>query len=341
VANLSVAREQTSRGAPALKSGKVESALPRRAKYRVATVIRMGRDALHRVLLVFLPSSGAAIWRSNISVFVFPRAVPDLSPNLFFAVVAVLFIGISKAGFGGGLGLLTTPLAVFAFGPRDAIGIILPLLCAGDAFSLWSYWRKWDARNLRFVLPGVVVGIVVGVQLIPRFSARELNVAIGGIAVSFVLFQLVKERIFRAEGAFEPNHKVGVPIGLATGITSTFAHGAGPIMSMFLIPQRLPKEVFVATNALIFTFVNWLKMPFFCLDRSQIDWPIFATTSLITRETMLTSLLFFPLVPVGAWIGVWMNRRISQRAFLNVVFVFLFLAGLELIFQFERFFPSR
>ena len=119
--------------------------------------------------------------------------MPEPSPNLIFAVVAVLFIGISKAGFGGGLGLLTTPLAVFAFGPRDAIGIILPLLCAGDAFSLWSYWRQWDARNLRFVLPGVVVGIVVGVQLIPRFSARELNIAIGCIAVAFVLFQLVKE----------------------------------------------------------------------------------------------------------------------------------------------------
>jgi uncharacterized membrane protein YfcA len=272
---------------------------------------------------------------------VFLRAVPEPSPNLLFAVVAVLFIGISKAGFGGGLGLLTTPLAVFAFGPRDAIGIILPLLCAGDAFSLWSYWRQWDSRNLRFVLPGVVVGIIVGVQLIPRFSARELNIAIGCIAVAFVLFQLVKERIFRAEGAFAPNHRVGIPIGLATGITSTFAHGAGPIMSMFLIPQRLPKEVFVATNALIFTYVNWLKMPFFCIDRAQVDLPIFAATSLITRQTLLISLLFFPLVPLGAWLGVWMNRRISQRAFMNVVFVFLFLAGLELIFQFERFFTSK
>jgi uncharacterized membrane protein YfcA len=267
--------------------------------------------------------------------------VPELSPQLLFAVIAVLFIGISKAGFGGGLGLLTTPLAVFAFGPKDAIGIILPLLCAGDAFSLWSYWRKWDARNLRFVLPGVVAGIIIGVQLIGRFSARELNIAIGCIAVAFVLFQFVKERIFRAEGVFAPNHRAGVPIGVATGITSTFAHGAGPIMSMFLIPQRLSKEAFVATNALIFTFVNWLKMPFFCIDRAQIDLPIFAATSLITHETLLTSLVFFPLVPVGAWMGVWLNRRISERAFMNVVFAFLFLTGLELIFQFEQFFTSR
>lgn len=267
--------------------------------------------------------------------------MPDLSPKLFFAIVAVLFIGISKAGFGGGLGLLTTPLAVLTFGSKDAIGIILPLLCAGDAFSLWNYWRKWDARNLKFVLPGVAAGIIAGVQLIGRFSARELNVAIGSIAVVFVLFQLVKDKIFSVEGAFAPNHRVGIPIGLATGITSTFAHGAGPVMSMFLIPQRMPKEMFVATNVLIFTFVNWLKMPFFCIDRTQINLPVFAAGALITRHTLAASLTFLPLVPLGVWLGIWMNRRISERAFMKVVFGCLFVTGLELIFHFEQLFTHR
>lgn len=262
--------------------------------------------------------------------------MPEFSPKLLFAVVAVLFIGISKAGFGGGLGLLTTPLAVLAFGPKHAIGIILPLLCAGDAFSLWNYWRKWDARNLKFLLPGVIIGIVVGVQLIGNFSARQLNIAIGCIAVGFVVFQLTKEKIFAAEGAFEPNHAVGVPLGLATGITSTFAHGAGPIVSMFLIPQRLPKEIFVATNVLIFTFVNWLKMPFFCIDRGQINLPFFAKESLITRETMLTSLCFLPLIPVGVWFGIWLNKRFSEKGFFKFVYAALFVTGLELIFRFER-----
>ena len=263
-------------------------------------------------------------------------AVPELSPKILFAVAAVFFIGISKAGFGGGLGLLTTPLAVLTFGSKDAIGVILPLLCAGDAFSLWNYWGKWDARNLKFLLPGVTAGIVIGVQLIGQFSARQLNVVIGSIAVGFVVFQFVKEKIFRAEGAFQPNHSVGAPIGIATGITSTFAHGAGPVVSMFLIPQRLPKEIYVATNVLIFTFVNWLKMPFFCIDRTQINYPVFAPHALITRETLIISAIFFPLVPLGVWLGVWMNRRISEAAFLKVVYTLLFVTGLELIFKFER-----
>ena len=109
-------------------------------------------------------------------------------------------------------------------------------------------------------------------------------------------------------------------------------------MSMFLIPQRLPKETFVATNVLIFFFVNWLKMPFFCIDQTQINWPVFATRALSTRETLLTSLIFFPLVPLGVWLGIWMNKRISEKNFMRVVFAFLFVTGLELIFRFEQYF---
>jgi len=256
-------------------------------------------------------------------------------PALSLAAFAVMFIGISKAGFGGGLGMLVTPLCVLAFGPKAAIGILLPLLCAGDAFSLYHYWRKWQAANLKYLLPGVVVGVVIGVQLVGRFSPRQLNLAIGLIAVGFVVFQLLKERIFRAEGAFSPNHRFGVPCGIAAGITSTFAHGAGPVVAMFLVPQRLPKETFVGTTVLVFTFINWIKLPFFSIDRSLIDLPLFATTSPITAETLGLSLKFFPLVPVGVWIGVWLNRRFSEVAFTRFILVTLFLAGLQLIVNFD------
>lgn len=254
---------------------------------------------------------------------------------MLLAATAVLFIGLSKAGFGGGLGMLTTPLCVLAFGPKDAIGILLPLLCAGDAFSVYHYWGKWERRNLQFLLPGVVVGVVIGVQLIGRFSARELNVCIGLLAVAFVVFQLVKERIFAAEGAFAPDHKVGVPCGIGAGITSTFAHGAGPVVSLFLIPQRMPKETYVATTVLVFTCINWIKMPFFIVDRTMVNLPVFAPHAIITAETVQQSLAFLPFIPVGVWLGVWLNRKFSEQVFLKVVYGMTFLTGLQLICNFN------
>jgi uncharacterized protein len=243
--------------------------------------------------------------------------------SILIATLAVLFIGISKAGFGGGLGMLSTPLCVLVFGPRDGIGILLPLLCAGDAFSLHPYWRKWTWHNLLYLLPGALLGVLIGVQLIGRFSSRELNLAIGILAVSFVLFQLAKDLIFKAEGVFTPNHLIGLPFGIGAGITSTFAHGAGPLVTMFLVPQRLPKEIFVGTMVLIFTWINWIKMPFF------------VASGLITWRTTHLSLLFLPLVPLGVWFGVWLNRRFSESSFLWIIYLITFLAGLQLIFDFD------
>ncbi len=255
--------------------------------------------------------------------------------QIAIAIFGALFIGISKAGFGGGLGMLTTPLCVLAFGPKDAIGILLPLLCIGDLFSVYHYWGRWAKKNLGYLLPGVVVGVFIGVQLIGNFSPRQLNVAIGFLAIIFVSFQLAKEYVFRAEGRFEPSHRIGVPCGIVSGITSTFAHGAGPVVSMFLIPQGLDKVTYVGTTVLVFTWINWIKLPFFCLDRSWVQVSWLPTEALINKQTLLTSAWLAPIVPVGVWLGVWMNRRISEKYFLKVIYCLIFLAGLQLIFGFD------
>jgi uncharacterized membrane protein YfcA len=255
------------------------------------------------------------------------RAMREWAPMLL-AALGVLWIGLSKAGFGGGLGMLTTPLCVLAFGasgqpPAFAVGLVLPLLCAGDAFSLYHYWGKWEKRNLQYLLPGVGVGVVVGARLVGEFSPRQLNFCIGLLAVLFVLFQLIKEAVFRAEGTFAPNHKLGVPCGIGAGLTSTFAHGAGPVISMFLNQQRMPKEIYVGTTVLVFTWINWIKLPFFIAN------------GIITPETVRTGLVFLPLVPLGVWLGVWLNRKISERFFLKLIYAFICLTGLQLMFNWD------
>ena len=199
-------------------------------------------------------------------------------PSLCLAAFAVLFIGVAKAGFGGGLGMLVTPLCVLAFGPATAIGILLPLLCAGDAFSLWHYWRRWHAENLKFLLPGVVVGVIIGVQLVGQCSPRQLNLVIGLLAVLFAGFQFTKDRLFRAGPRVHPEspgrHAVRHRHGHHLHLRPRRGAGGGDVSA----PQRLPKEIFVGTNVLLFAWVNWIKLPFFCVDRSMVNLPVFAPT---------------------------------------------------------------
>ncbi len=246
--------------------------------------------------------------------------------SLLLAGLGIFLMGLSKAGFGGGLGMLTAPFCVVAFDrlgfdARFALGVILPLLCAADLVSLWAYRRRWLAANLRFLLPGVVVGTIIGVGLLTRFSARQLNIGIGMLCLGFVLFQLAKEKIFAAEGAFAPNHWVGIPCGIGAGITSTFANGAGPLVAMFLIPQRLPKELYVGTTVLVFTWINWIKLGFF------------VPLGIVSSRTLAASLILVPFVPLGVWAGFRLNRLIPEALFLKLVYLFTFLTGLHLIFR--------
>ena len=57
---------------------------------------------------------------------------------LFFilAAISVVILGISKSGFGAGLGVLAPPLMASQSSLAEALAILLPLLIAIDLFGL-------------------------------------------------------------------------------------------------------------------------------------------------------------------------------------------------------------
>ena len=75
------------------------------------------------------------------------------------AVPVVLLVGISKGGFGGGVGLVAVPLLSIVMPLPQAAAILLPILCVMDLFAVSAYWGEYSAPNLRRLLPGGLVGI--------------------------------------------------------------------------------------------------------------------------------------------------------------------------------------
>jgi uncharacterized membrane protein YfcA len=236
-------------------------------------------------------------------------------------VAAALFIGIAKAGFGGGLGILVTPLAALVYPSRVAIGIVLPLLIVADIFSLYFYWRKWDARNVRWLVPGALVGIIAGIMLIGRLDDHRLGQLIGGIAVAFIGIRWLQGLSGTHLEEYHPKQWQGTLFGLVTGVTTTIAHAGGPVVALFMIPQRLPKERFVATSVLVFALINWIKLPFFFWQ------------GLCTMGTFRQSLALMPLVPLGVWLGVCCNRRLTQTWFIRSIYATLFATGMYLLLR--------
>ena len=67
----------------------------------------------------------------------------------YLAAIAVVFVGIAKAGFGGGIGILATPLMALTIPVADAAAILLPLLIVCDVFAVAHYRKRFDRRNIK------------------------------------------------------------------------------------------------------------------------------------------------------------------------------------------------
>lgn len=245
------------------------------------------------------------------------------------APIAVILIGIAKAGFGGGVGIAAVPLFIIATGdPMTALGIMLPLLCACDLFALFHYRNIFDKKNIIRLLPGILIGIAICGYFLGRLGDEArinqfLKSFIGFISIFFVLYQLGKTWILRKLEAFRPTRWQDWLFGIGIGVTSTLAHAAGPVATMYLFPQHLGRRLYVGTTVILFTIVNGVKLiPYFYHD-------------MINTSSMTSSLILIPFVPVGTYLGVWMNKTLNEEAFNAIIYIILFLVGMKFTIGFE------
>jgi len=244
-------------------------------------------------------------------------------------ILAIFLIGLTKSGFGSGAGLMIAPMTTFAmahiprYGPDAALGLLLPLLMVGDFIALWQYRRLLSMKIVVRLLPGTISGVVLGTLLLRWFVSQQkevtealVNVTIGTESVFLVLLHFY--RVWRARGelpVYVPRIAKSFSVGAFAGVSSTLAHGAGPIISLHLLPQRLERGMFVGTCALYFFLMNALKMPGYY------------GAGLFAKISMSLALSFMPLVIIGALSGYWVNRRINDRIFTNTVYVITFALG--------------
>ena len=265
------------------------------------------------------------------------------------AAVGVIVIGIAKSGFGGGLGVLAVPLFILAMGEKPGLGTLLPLLIAADIFSVYNHWGGWDRRNLRHLMPGSLLGIIAGTVLLwwmigqPGFSPptdaagaegaeatgaavsetgdrakATISLAVGLVCVLYIVLDLVRMRL-APRWRYPSGPIKGGLTGMAAGIVSTLVHAAGPIATIYMLGQHLPKAKLVGTAVIYFFTVNTIKLlPYFALG-------------MIDTSTLWKGLWLLPLVPLGTALGMKMHRWMSEAVFRTIVFIMLLISGGMLI----------
>lgn len=239
----------------------------------------------------------------------------------YIAVVALvgLLIGLSKGGMGAVLVVLTTPLLTLVMPVQEAISLALPLLLIADVFALWIYWKQWDERYIRLMLPAAVIGVAVGTVLLWALPDLTLRRILGIFTLTFVIYRLFSEQIQRMQIETKPWH--GVAAGAASGLGSALANTGAPPFTAYMLLQGVSPLVFAGTTTLFFAVVNLLKLPGLII------------TGLMDFNKVAQTVWVLPAIPLGVWLGRWMVARINRYLFERILLALLFLASLILLFS--------
>jgi uncharacterized membrane protein YfcA len=244
--------------------------------------------------------------------------VTIITDPLFYllALPAVVALGLSKGGLVG-VGQIGTPLLALIMPPLEAAAILLPIMLAQDAISVWVYRKDWSGRNLAVMLPGAILGIGAAWALAAHISDAMVRIAIGVIAAAFMLYSWLGSRLF-ALARRPPSTLGGALWGTLSGFTSTLCQAGGPPFQMHVLPQNLAKMTFVGTTAIFFATLNALKVvPYFALGQ-------FSTAGLGT------SLALLPLAIATNLLGFWVVRITPQEMFYKITMALMLLIAIEL-----------
>lgn len=236
------------------------------------------------------------------------------------AVPALLLIGISKGGFGGGFGTVGVPLLALVIPPTQAAAILLPVLALMDLVGLYTYRGKWDRVEMKILAPGAVAGIALGAATFAFTSEDAVRLIIGTIAVGFTAWRFLGTLVARQARAGSSWTKGSFWSGVA-GYTSFVAHAGGPPINVYLLPLRMDKTLYVGTTVVYFALVNYVKLlPYAFLGQ-------FDTTNLATSAVLT------PLAPVGVLLGVFLHHRVSEALLFQVVYAGLLVTGIKLLWD--------
>lgn len=229
--------------------------------------------------------------------------MPPLEPwQWLLGALCAFSVGVAKTGVPG-LGILVVPMIVLTVGnAKSSAAWLLPILCTADIFAV-IYWRRHAAAKRLFTLvPWTLAGMACGAVAL-SLPEKTLKPVIGGIIVVMLIAYLVR-RYSKNPGSITPHP---VLYGVTAGFATTVANAAGPVMNLYLLSKRLPKEEFIATGAWFFFLINLTKIP------------IYAWHGMFSRESLVFDLLMAPAVYVGAVSGRKLVDHIPAGVFEGLV----------------------
>ena len=207
-----------------------------------------------------------------------------------------------------------------AFGAKNSVGIILPMLVVCDLIVLPMFWKHATWKMIWPFIPVTFVAIIGATFLLERFDELTARRVIGAIIMLMLVLQLVRE--------FKREFLQCLPASrwfrwiscVLIGVSTMLANAAGPVYSIYALVNKMPKMQFLGVGARLFLVVNLFKVPLL----GQLD--------LINQESLKLNLYLLPALLLGIFLGRKLIGLVPQRTFEILLYIFSAIAALRMLF---------
>lgn len=238
----------------------------------------------------------------------------DLSWLLVFAGA---FVGGFVSGLSGfGTGLAGMPFWLLAVHPVVAaqLAAFSAVISQAQTLGTVRYALSWS--HLGPITVAGLIGVPIGVWLLPSIPVNAFKLGIGWILIVFCLFLLVVPAHWRLKHRYRG---IEVGMGFAGGFLGGLTGVPGPAVIMWGTVQSWSRE---EKRALYQVFI--LAVLFMMLAASAV-W------GLIGWAFLKGALIVAPSTIIGAYCGEWLYRRVDDRRFDRIILTILMLSGIGLI----------
>ncbi len=238
--------------------------------------------------------------------------------TVLFGIAAFLVSGTVKGVLGIGLPLILVPLLATVFDLATAVTLMVVPVLASNGLQAWQGRRYALVAVRRFWL--VIVTLIPFTVMSAQFLAG-IDIDTGVLVLGLIVIVFVTVQIFPLRLQIEPaaerwlNAPVGALAGLLGGVSNLF----GPVLIMYLVALKLPKDDFVGSIAMFFSL--WAFTLYFSLF----------VNGLIQIETIVASAIGAVPVMAGVWAGRAVRDRVPQKTFERLLLLVLLLIGLNLV----------
>jgi uncharacterized membrane protein YfcA len=215
-------------------------------------------------------------------------------------------IGLSKSGLAG-TATLNVVIMAKIFDAKPSVGIVLPMLIVADLMGYLINRKGGSWKQIVPMIPAAVVGVIAGWLLLDRVDNGTARIVIGILILALLAFNVVLNRRREQLLALTRDRTFTWGMGGIAGISTMLANAAGPVMTVYLLAQRLEKKEHLGVFCRFFLFINLFKLPFS------------GSLGIVTGPSLMTNLVLLPGVIAGIILGWLLLKRMPQNAFESVL----------------------